>query len=57
VVDTSYRPKAYRFITRQVELGRQAYVICPMVEESEGLDRADMKLASLIINHPSLLKI
>lgn len=31
VVDTSYRPKAYRFITRQVELGRQAYVICPMV--------------------------
>lgn len=38
VVDTSYRPKAYRFITRQVELGRQAYVICPMVEESEGLE-------------------
>ena len=34
VVDTSYRPKAYRFITRQVELGRQAYVICPMVEEN-----------------------
>lgn len=38
VVDTSYRPKAYRFITRQVELGRQAYVICPMVEESEMID-------------------
>ena len=38
VVDTSYRPKAYRFITRQVELGRQAYVICPMVEESEMIE-------------------
>lgn len=38
VVNTSYRPKAYQFIQRQVEAGRQAYVICPMVEESEGLD-------------------
>lgn len=38
VVDTSYRPKAYRFIERQVKEGRQAYIICPMVEESEGLD-------------------
>ena len=38
MVDTSYRPKAYAFIERQVREGRQAYVICPMVEESEGLD-------------------
>lgn len=38
VVDTSYRPKAYRFIENQVELGRQAYVICPMVEESETIE-------------------
>lgn len=38
VVDTSYRPKAYRFIERQVREGRQAYVICPMVEESEGME-------------------
>ena len=42
VVDTSYRPKAYRFITRQVELGRQAYVICPMVEESEQIEAEDV---------------
>jgi ATP-dependent DNA helicase RecG len=35
VVNTSYRPTAYRFIENQVALGRQAYVICPMVEESE----------------------
>ncbi|MCI5648668.1 MAG: ATP-dependent DNA helicase RecG [Fusicatenibacter sp.] len=38
VVDVSYRPKTYRFIEKQASLGRQIYVICPMVEESEGLD-------------------
>lgn len=38
VVDTSYRPKAYRFIERQIREGRQAYVICPMVEESESME-------------------
>lgn len=38
VVDTSYRPKAYKFIEKQVLQGRQVYVICPMVEESEGLE-------------------
>lgn len=38
VVGTSYRPKAYSFIEKQVQMGRQVYVICPMVEESEGLE-------------------
>ncbi len=38
VVNTSYRPKVYSFIEKQVRQGRQAYVICPMVEESEGMD-------------------
>lgn len=38
VVGTSYRSKAYSFIEKQVQMGRQAYVICPMVEESEGLE-------------------
>ena len=36
VVGTSYRPKAYSFIETQIRQGRQAYIICPMVEESEG---------------------
>lgn len=35
VVNTSYRPKAYAFIEKEVRSGRQAYVICPMVEEGE----------------------
>lgn len=35
VVNTAYRPKAYEFITDQVKKGHQAYIICPLVEESE----------------------
>lgn len=38
VVNTGYRPKAYSFITEQVRLGHQAYVICPLVEESESME-------------------
>lgn len=38
VVDTSYRPNAYEFIKKQVALGHQAYIICPMVEESESIE-------------------
>lgn len=35
VVNTSYREKAYEFITKEVRKGNQAYVICPMVEAGE----------------------
>lgn len=38
VVDTGYRSTAYTFMKRQVAEGRQCYVICPMVEESEHLE-------------------
>ncbi len=38
VVDTGYRSKAYAFLSEQIRAGHQAYVICPMVEESEGID-------------------
>lgn len=31
-------PKVYDFIRQQVAQGRQAYVVCPLVEESEKLD-------------------
>lgn len=40
VVNTSYRNKAYEFILKQISEGRQAYVICPMIEEGE-LDEAE----------------
>ena len=38
VVDTGYRNTAYHFIQKQVAEGRQCYVICPMVEESEVIE-------------------
>ena len=38
VVGTDYRPNAYRFIENQVQAGHQAYVICPLVEESENME-------------------
>lgn len=38
VVGSGYRPTAYRFMEQQVGEGRQVYIICPMVEESEALD-------------------
>lgn len=38
VVGKDYRDNAYRFIEKEVRAGRQAYVICPMVEASEMLE-------------------
>lgn len=35
VVDQSYREKTWKFIADQVAQGRQAYCICPMIEEGE----------------------
>lgn len=49
-VGTQYRPTAYRFIENQVRLGHQAYVICPMVEESETTDAED------VISYTDILK-
>jgi len=38
VVSEAERSSAYRFLQEQVKLGRQAYVVCPLVEESEKVD-------------------
>lgn len=37
-ITTVEREKAYRHIRREVAKGRQAFVICPLVEESEKVD-------------------
>lgn len=50
VVDTSYRETAYRFIKKQTAEGRQCYIICPMVEESEHLE------AENVIDYTSMLQ-
>lgn len=38
VVNTTYRTTAYQFIEKEIRKGRQAYIICPMVEESETIE-------------------
>ena len=38
MVNTGYRNKAYAFIENEVKNGHQAYVICPLVEEVEGME-------------------
>jgi ATP-dependent DNA helicase RecG len=38
VVDPAERLAAYEEVRREIEKGRQAYVICPLVEESEALE-------------------
>lgn len=38
VVGEDYRSRAYDFMKKEIEKGHQIYVICPMIEESEGLD-------------------
>lgn len=50
VVDKSYRPKAYQFIKKEVAAGRQAYIICPMVEESEAVE------AENVVEYAAMLK-
>ena len=42
VVDESFVPQALSFVRRQLGEGRQVYLICPMIEESEGLDAANV---------------
>lgn len=50
VVGTSYRETAYRFIEKEVNSGRQVYVICPMVEAGEMEELED------VISYTSKLK-
>ncbi|MGI8587286.1 MAG: ATP-dependent DNA helicase RecG [Chloroflexia bacterium] len=37
-VDNSRREQAYNFIRKELTAGRQAFIICPLVEESEKID-------------------
>ena len=37
-VDSRYHSRIYAFIQKHVAAGRQAYVICPMIEENEKLE-------------------
>ena len=38
VVDESFRKRIYAFLEKEIEAKRQAYIVCPLVEESEFLE-------------------
>lgn len=40
VLSENQRQQAYRLIAREVLAGRQAYIVCPLIEESEALEAA-----------------
>ncbi len=45
-VSPTNRGKAYQFIENQIKLGRQAFVICPLIEESEAAIMSEVKNAT-----------
>lgn len=55
VVNTDYRKKAYEFIAKEVANGRQAYVICPMVEPNDEI-MGDQPVLENVIDYAEKLK-
>lgn len=44
-VDSSYKERIYNFIKKHLDKGLQAYIVCPLVEETEGAMTAAVKYA------------
>jgi ATP-dependent DNA helicase RecG len=59
VIKSADKDKAYEFIKNQVNEGRQAYIVAPLVEESENLelDSATKIFSELKENHFSDMKL
>lgn len=55
VVNTDYRRKAYEFIAKEVANGRQAYVICPMVEANDEM-MGNMPVLENVMEYTEKLK-
>jgi ATP-dependent DNA helicase RecG len=55
VVNTDYRKKAYDFIAKEVAKGRQAYVICPMVEANDEI-MGDQPILENVVEYAEKLK-
>ncbi|AOT68407.1 ATP-dependent DNA helicase RecG [Geosporobacter ferrireducens] len=37
-VDENKRKRVYNFVRKQIQEGRQAYIVCPLIEESENIE-------------------
>lgn len=42
IVGAKYQKATFELIRRQVDMGHQAYVVCPLIEESEGVNCMDV---------------
>lgn len=52
LIDSSVRTRALGFIRKEIESGRQAYIVCPLVEEGESdLASAEDYAAELMLNY------
>lgn len=50
-VDASMRERINKFIRKQITVGRQVYIVCPLVEESEAVEaKAASELADQLAN-------
>jgi ATP-dependent DNA helicase RecG len=48
-IRSNQRERAYQYVLKEIKKGRQAYVVCPLVEESEAL--AQLKAATALADH------
>lgn len=52
LINSEKRPRALGFIKKEIARGRQAYIVCPLVEEGEGdLASAEEYAAELMLNY------
>lgn len=58
LIDSSKRHRAYNFIKTEIAAGRQAYIVCPLVEEGElSLASAEEYAAELMLSEFSNLPV
>jgi len=50
-VNSSYKERLYNFVREQIDMGRQAYIVCPMVDQNE--EMAELKA---VIDYTEKLK-
>ncbi len=52
IIDSAKRERALGFVRKTVEQGRQAYIVCPLIEEGDSdLISAEEYAAELMLNH------
>ena len=56
-VDKNMKERIYKFIEKQVSFGRQAYIVCPLIEESESMDLNSAKELFQYLRDERLVKL